>query len=166
MKKRARQYIGIFTAVAAYYLVHEGTHLITALFFGVFKKINVLGLGIQIDVYAGRMTDAQLGIFCLSGAAATFAAGWLLIFLTNRVCARQSKVFKAAMWYVSLALLMVDPIYLSVLCGLFGGGDMNGIGLLIPETAARVLFAGIGTLHGVIVWKYLLPKYTLAFQEG
>ena len=45
MNRRIRQYIGIFAAVAAYYIVHEGAHLITALHYGVFKQIHVMGLG-------------------------------------------------------------------------------------------------------------------------
>ena len=31
MTKRVRQYLGILTALAAYYLVHEGAHLLYAL---------------------------------------------------------------------------------------------------------------------------------------
>ena len=73
MSKRTRQYIGILAALAAYYLVHEGAHLLYALLTGVFKQINLMGLGVQIDVYAERMTDAQLGIFCLVGALANIA---------------------------------------------------------------------------------------------
>ena len=38
MSKRARQYIGILAAVVAYYLVHEGAHLLYALFAGVYRK--------------------------------------------------------------------------------------------------------------------------------
>ena len=69
MSKRTRQYIGILAALAAYYLVHEGTHLLYALLTGVFKQIRLI-----------------------------------------------------------------------VLCGFFGGGDMNGIALLCPEWAARSFF--------------------------
>ena len=68
------------------------------------------------------------------------------------------------MWYVSLAVLLIDPLYMSVLCGFFGGGDMNGIKLLFPEMAVRAIFAAIGVIHGVTVRKYLLPEYTKAFQ--
>lgn len=53
MSKRVRQYISILAAVAAYYLVHEGAHLLYALSTGVFKQINFMGVGMQIDVYAG-----------------------------------------------------------------------------------------------------------------
>lgn len=54
--KRTRQYISILAALAAYYLVHEGAHLLYALLTGVFKQINFMGLGVQIDVYAARDT--------------------------------------------------------------------------------------------------------------
>ena len=68
MSKRTRQYIGILAAVIAYYLVHEGAHLLYALFTGVFRQIKFMGLGVQVDVFRERMTDTQLGIFCLVGA--------------------------------------------------------------------------------------------------
>lgn len=165
MNKRARQYIGILAAVISYYLIHEGAHLVTALCFGVFKSINFMGLGMQIDVFADRMTDGQMGVFCLSGAAATLVLGWILILSAKRICGIGSKVFKAAMWYITLAMLILDPLYLSVLCGFFGGGDMNGIRLVIPETAARTGFAAVGIVHCVIIKRYLLPEYTKAFQK-
>lgn len=165
MNKRIRQYLGILAAVAAYYLVHEGAHLVMALVYGTFKQINFMGLGMQIDVYAQCMTDTQLGLLCLTGPAATLLAGWVLIGLTKHICSVKSKLFKAIMWYVSLAILLIDPLYLSVLCGFFGGGDMNGIKLLFPEAAARGVFAAIGLLHGLIVWKYLLGEYIKAFRD-
>ena len=165
MSKRIRQYIGIFAAVISYYIIHEGAHLIAALYYGVFKGINFMGLGMQIDVYADRMTDNQLGIFCLAGPVATLLFGWVLILLAKRICTSKSKLFKAVIWYVSLAILIIDPLYLSTLCGFFGGGDMNGIKLLLPETAVRIVFAIIGIIHGIVIWKYLLPEYTKAFQE-
>jgi len=166
MSRRIRQYIGILAAVVAYYIVHEGAHLVAALYYGVFKGINFMGLGMQIDVYAERMTDTQLGFFCLAGAVSTLIFGWLLVLVCKRICAVKSKVFKTIMWYISLSILIIDPLYLCILCGFFGGGDMNGIKLLLPEIAVRIVFAIIGIIHGIVIWKYLLPEYTKAFQEG
>ena len=165
MSKRARQYTGILAAVIIYYIIHEGAHLLSALYLGVFKQINFMGLGIQVDVYNTQMTDVQMGVFCLSGAAATLLAGWLLVLLCKHICAGQSKAFRAVMWYTSLIMLLLDPLYLSVLCGFFGGGDMNGIALLFPEAAARIGFAILGAVNGTVVWRYLLPKYNRSFAE-
>ena len=75
MSRRIRQFIGIFAAVITYYIVHEGAHLLAALHYGVFKGINFMGLGMQIDAYTDRMTDMQLGIFCLAGAVSTLVFG-------------------------------------------------------------------------------------------
>ena len=165
MSKRFRQYLGILAAVISYYIIHEGAHLLTALYYGTFKKINFMGLGMQIDAYTERMTDTQLGLFCLAGPVATLLFGWVLILLVKRICSSKSKLFKAVMWYVSLAILIIDPLYMSVLCGFFGGGDMNGIKLLFPEIAVRIVFVVIVVIHGIVIWKYLLPSYTKSFQK-
>ena len=165
MSKRFRQYLGILAAVISYYIIHEGAHLLTALYYGTFKKINFIGLGMQIDAYTERMLDTQLGLFCLAGPVATLLFGWVLILLVKRICSSKSKLFKAVMWYVSLAILIIDPLYMSVLCVFFGGGDMNGIKLLLPEIAVRIIFAVLGVIHGVAILKYLLPEYTKSFQR-
>ena len=165
MSKRARQYTGILAALATYYLVHEGAHLLYALFTGVFKQINFMGLGVQIDVCAERMTDTQLGIFCITGALATFCAGYVLTALAKRICRTESKLLRAMLYYITIAFLLLDPLYLSVLCGFFGGGDMNGIALLWPEAAVRCLFGVLLVVNGLVFWKCVLPLYKKSFSE-
>ena len=49
MNKRVRKYIGIIVAILMYYAVHEGAHFICAVFLGVFKQINIMGIGVQIS---------------------------------------------------------------------------------------------------------------------
>ena len=96
MSKRTRQYIAILAALAAYYLVHEGAHLLYALLTGVFRQINfIMGLGVQIDVCAERMTDTQLGVFCLVGTLAALCAGYLLTALAAAICRAGSKLLRA-----------------------------------------------------------------------
>ena len=165
MSKRTRQYIGILAALAAYYLVHEGAHLLYALLTGVFKQSNFMGLGVQIDVCAERMTDTQLGIFCLVGALATFCVGYLLTALAKRICRIKSKLLRAMLYYITIALLLLDPLYLSILCGFFGGGDMNGIALLCPEWAARGLSGVLLLVNGLVFWKRVLPVYRQSFSH-
>ena len=97
MSKRARQYIGILAAVIAYYLVHEGAHLLYALFTGVFRQIKFMGLGVQVDVFRERMTDTQLGIFCLVGAVATFCIAYLLTALAKKIGTIESNLLRRAL---------------------------------------------------------------------
>lgn len=164
MSKRVRQLVGIFAAIVAYYLIHEGAHLLYAVCTGVFKQINFIGLGVQIDVYAERMTDTQLGIFCLVGALATFCVGYLLAALARSICHAKSKLLRAVLYYITIAFLLLDPLYLSVLCSFFGGGDMNGIALLYPEWAARCLFGALLLVNGLVFWKRVLPVYRQSFS--
>ena len=160
-----RQYLGILAALVSYYAVHEGAHLAYACAIGVFEKIRFLGLGIQIVTDTQCMTNTQLGIFCALGAIATLIAAYGLTLATPAICKVESKVFKACMYYITMAMLLVDPLYLSVLCGFFGGGDMNGIALLVPEWAARAFFGALLAINGILFWKVVLPKYRSAFAK-
>ena len=165
MTKRFRQYIGLACAVISYYIIHEGAHLIYALCLGTFKGINFMGLGMQIDVYADKMTDSQLGLFCLMGAVATLISAYILVFISGKVKSIKSKVLKACLYYITIALLLLDPVYLSILCSFFAGGDMNGISLLIPEIFARIVFGAILVINAIIFIKIVLPGYKEAFKE-
>lgn len=165
MTKKTRQYIGILAAVAAYYLIHEGAHLLFALLGGVFKKIKFMRLGVQVDVYAERMSDIGLGMFCLIGALATLLVGYLLVILAKKICKAKSPLLRAVIYYITIAFLLLDPLYLSVLCGFFGGGDMNGIALLCSEIAARILFGALLIVNVLAFWKIVLPTYKKSFTE-
>ena len=163
MNKRVRQYVVLLSAIIAYYLIHEGAHFIYALFTGVFKQINFMGLGIQVDIYSEKMTQAQLGVFCLIGSVATLLFAYVLIALIGKIARISSKVFKACAYYINIAMLLIDPLYLSVLCGFFGGGDMNGIKFLIPEVAVRIIYGIILITNALVFTKVVLPKYKVAF---
>ena len=165
MNKRTRQYIGLLSAVIAYYLLHEGTHLLYALSIGAFKQINLMGLGMQIDIYAEKMTQTQLGVFCLLGSVTTLLIAYILIALIDKIKTISSKAVKACLYYITIAMLLIDPLYLSILCGFFGGGDMNGIKLLIPEAAARILYGLVLIVNVFVFVKIVLPKYKLAFAD-
>jgi len=163
--KRVRQYIGILAAAAAYYSVHEGAHLLCAVLLGAFKQIRFMGIGMQIDVYAERMTDGQMALFCVAGASATLFAGIMLAALAGKISRIKSKLLRAVMYYITIAFLLLDPLYLSILCGFFGGGDMNGIRLIFPEWAVRIAFAGLLIINGWIFWKRVLPVYKESFSN-
>ena len=164
--KRVRQYIGILAAAAAYYSVHEGAHLLCAVLLGTFKQIRFMGIGMQIDVYAERMTDGQMALFCIAGATATLFVGIVLAALAGKISRKKSKLFRAVMYYITIALLLLDPLYLSILCSFFGGGDMNGIRLLCSQWIARGVFAGLLIVNAWIFWKRVLSVYRESFSGG
>lgn len=165
MNKTYRQYIGIVVAVLLYYIIHEGAHLLVALSQGVFKQINLIGLGVQIDVWADRMSDLQMGIFCLAGPVATLLVGWLMVVFVRQICHIKSSVVRACGWYASLTLLMLDPIYLSIFYRWVGGGDMNGIALLLPAGVVSAIAIVVGIVNFLLIWKILYPTYTKSFTK-
>lgn len=165
MSRRIRQYIGLVAAVVLYYVIHEGAHLAVALVLGVFKQINIIGLGMQIDVVAEQMTSSQMGWFCAAGPIATFVAGWLLVIFTSKICSMRSALIRTCAWYTSLTMLILDPLYLSLFYRWVGGGDMNGIALIVPEVVVSVVAAIIGVVNIIVIWKVLYPAYTRSFAE-
>ena len=166
MNKKIRQYIGLAVAVLMYYLIHEGAHLAVALAQGVFKQINVMGMGVQIDVYTEQMNDVQMGIFCLMGPVASILAGWLMTAFVHPICRIRSMVVKACAWYTTLTLLILDPLYLSIYYRWVGGGDMNGIALLLPEPMVSTIAAAIAIVNAILIWKVLYPNYRKAFHNA
>lgn len=165
MDKRIRQYVGIIAAIVTYTIVHEGAHLICACIFGVYKHVYFKGIGVQVDVYRGKMTDTELGVFCLAGAASTLFVGYSLVYCSGSICKIKSKLVRAVLYYITIACLFIDPLYLSLMCGFVGGGDMNGIKLLCPEPIARVIFCFLLVVNIFIFWKIVLPNYKVSFDE-
>lgn len=66
---------------------------------------------------------------------------------------------------MTLTMLLLDPVYLSVLCGSVGGGDMNGSALLMPGVVARVMFGAIGLINFGIAIRLVYPSYTASFAK-
>lgn len=162
-----RKWLGIVITIICYYIVHEGAHLIVALILGVFQKIRFMGIGMQIVIDSSAMTNIQLAVFCVVGSIAALLFGYVLVLLRSRILLSRSKVLKSACYYTTLGMLLLDPIYLSVLCGFFGGGDMNGIILFgIPEVAVRLIYAVIGVINIFVCIKYIYPAYKRNFAEA
>ena len=166
MGKRTRQCIGILFAIVVYYIIHEGAHLVMALMFHAFKKINFMWLGIQVDVYRDRLTDIQLGVFCIAGATATLFMGYLLVGLKDKICQINSKLIKAILYYITIIMLILDPIYLCLLSGCFGGGDLNGILYLMPQAYVWTIFCFILIFNMWLLIKKVTPAYMKAFKTG
>ena len=85
--------------------------------------------------------------------------------MANKIVKSESKRFKACVYYITIAMLLLDPLYLSLLCGFFGGGDMNGITLLFPEIAARIGYGVLLIVNVFVFIKVVLSKYKAAFEE-
>lgn len=171
MKERittnSRKWLGVVAAVLLYYVVHEGAHLLVALSCGVFERINFMGTGVQIVAKTELLSDMQTAVFCVVGSIASLIAAYVLVWAAKFITGSTSKVLKAMGYYATIALLVLDPLYLTVLYRFVGGGDMNGILLFgLPEWAVEVIFGIIGILNIFIILKYVYPIYKKAFADN
>lgn len=164
MSKRMRQCIGILFAVVFYYIIYEGAHFVVALAFQAFKKINLLGIVMQVYIYRERLTNIQLGVFGIAGVTATLFAAYALVYFKERICLIENKVVKIVFYYVTMILLVVDPTYLCLLS--FAGGDMNGIIYLMPNDVAWTIFAFILIFNLWVLVKKVTPMYSTSFNEN
>ena len=166
MAKKVRQYACLIMAVVVYFLIHEGAHALVALYYGVFESIRFLGVGIQVVVDHEAMTETQIGIFCLVGAVSTLIAGWAFLLMSRTICSVKSAYVRTFGWYVTMVLLILDPLYLSVLYRYVGGGDMNGIQLLVPELAAQITFGALLGINAIAMVVLAYKPYKESFQTA
>jgi hypothetical protein len=106
-----------------------------------------------------------MGIFCLMGPVATILTGWAMTAFVHPICRIRSNVVKTCAWYTALTMLILDPLYLSVYYRWVGGGDMNGIVLLLSESMVSIVATVIAIVNSILVWKILYPNYKKAFHN-
>lgn len=167
--KNVRKWSGLICAILLYYIIHEGAHLIVALAAGTFERIRIVGFGLGVQIVADTfaMSGMQIFIFCIVGAVAALAVAYILVLSRKAILSVQNKTLQAVAYYTTLALLLIDPIQLSVLHNFIGGGDMNGITQMgIPVVLASLVFAAIGAFNLFIIIKYVYRDYKKAFAEA
>ena len=162
-----RKWFSLIIAIILYYIIHEGSHVIIALFYGVFEKIKILGLGVQVVAQTELLTNFQTALFCISGSISTLFVALLLLLFMKKIVISKNKLFKAICFYTTLAFLLLDPLYLTIVYKFVGGGDMNGILLLgIPELVIQMIFGIIAVVNITLIIKKVYPTYKDSFNKS
>lgn len=71
----------------------------------------------------------------------------MLVGLKDKLCQIKSKLIKAILYYITIIMLILDPVYLCLLSGCFGGGDLNGILYLMPQAYVYTIVGGIQAIQ-------------------
>lgn len=168
MNATLRRCFGLLAAILLYYLVHEGAHAAVAHFFGVLQSVRPLGLGMQVVLTdPAALTPFQFALFNAAGAFCTLLTAYIMVFFAKRLAALSHKAIRAACYYITLLFLLNDPIYLSVLCGFFGGGDMNGIVQFgVSAWAARLFFGLTALVNLALFMRIVYPAYRAGCAAG
>jgi hypothetical protein len=167
MLKSIKQWTGVFIAIICYYIIHEGTHLLLALLFGVFERIRFVGIwGIQIVTDSG-LDGIRLALFSILSSIVTISIGYILAF-SPYIYKLKNRALLIAFYYITLCFMLLDPIYISVLT-LFigGGGDLNGIttGLQTSDIPFRIIFGSIAILNIFLFIKKVSKQYKFIFSK-
>lgn len=168
MSQNVRKWLSLVITLFLYYIVHEGAHLVVALLLGTFQSIRIAGwgLGVQIVADTDVMSDMQIFVFCIVGVVTTLIAGYALVWLRGGILASSSLLLRAVAYYTTLVFLCLDPLYLSVIHHLVGGGDFNGIVLIgIPKIVATVFFLVLLAVNVFIFIRFVYPSYKQRFAE-
>ena len=131
-----------------------------------FEKIRILGLGVQVVANIEILTNFQTAIFCVVGSISTLLVAYLLVLFTKRIVESKNKLFKAICFYTTLAFLLLDPLYLTIVYKFVGGGDMNGILLFgVPEIIIQIIFGIIAIINICLIIKKIYPAYKKSFSK-
>lgn len=161
-----RKWCGVIAAIMVYYFIHEGSHLVVALKYGGVEKIKIMGVGIQMVTRIEEINSMQRAIFCVVGSVSTLLVAYLLVGLTRKIVHYKNKFLKAICYYVTMGMLLIDPIYLACIYKFVGGGDMNGIKLFgISEAVLQMIYGAIGIVNILLIIKYIYPVYKKAFNH-
>ena len=159
----ARKYLYFILAGITYLLVHEGVHIIQALIYGIYKGIDLLPLGVEIEVIQPlTISDLKLAVFSGLSSIFTILMGYVLFLLSPVVLKSKKQYFKNYIYYVTFVFLLLDPIYISILSN-FVGGDINGIalGLHIPYMIVRSVYLIVAIINVCLIYKKLYPAYVI-----
>lgn len=167
LEKSLKQWLAIFISIISYYIVHEGTHLLFALFYNVFERIRIVGIwGVQIVTTAGALNGIKLALFSGVSSIVTILIGYILAFNLN-IFKIKNKNILIILYYITLCFLVLDPLYISILAGYFGGGDLNGVttGLSISSLPFRILFGLILIINIMLFKNKVAPNYSKIFKQ-
>ena len=165
MEKIIRKFTALIITIFCYYLIHEGSHFLAAVIYGTFIEFRIIFPGIMVVTNSDIMTYSQIAVFSVIGPLSTILFGYIISLCANIVLKNNNKFILAIFYYVTIVLLVTDPIYITVLSGFFNGGDVNGIVLFgVNELTVKIIFGLIGCANMVLFFKYVYPKYKHKFK--
>ena len=115
IRKNLKLWLGLFISIIIYYIIHEGTHLIQAILASNFDYIRFVGIiGVEIMIKEVPI-GLEFAMFSGLSSIVTILLGYLLIINMSKILILNSKMIKIIFYYTTIILLVLDPIYMSIL---------------------------------------------------
>lgn len=159
----------IFVLIVLFYMViHEGAHIAAAAFFDEFEAItwNVIGPEVIFKTPVEQRSGFQWALISGVSNLITIILGYLMLFNRQRFSQASSLFSKGAAYFLTVLLLIADPLNLSI-GPFFYGGDVYGIaeGLDIHRYVIQFIFLIILLVNRELVASKLLPAYDVESDQ-
>lgn len=163
MNGLVRRYLYFLFAGITYLIIHEGIHIILAQIFGIYEGIRILPLGVEVEIIQPLTIGGfKLATFSGLSSVVTVLIGYILFVISPKILKLNNQPAKNYIYYVTFVLLLLDPVYIS-LVSFFVGGDINGIalGLNLSFMTIRGAYFIIAAFNTYLVYKKLYPAYVI-----
>jgi len=157
-----KRWLVFLLAVVIFVLVHEGTHALVATFYGEYEAFRIRPIGFEIQFRTPVEERDGIHWAFISGASnlVTILIGYLLMLFGERLVRLRSLFLRATLFYLTLILLLADPLNLSIGPFIYGG-DANGIaiGLGLNRYIIQMIFLVVLFVNREFVAQRLFPMY-------
>jgi hypothetical protein len=134
---------------------------VAAMRLGVFHELIISPTCIKVVLTPGAAFSGwRLAFYSGLGSIVTVSFGYLLFFMRRKILRLRRRIVKHYLYFLTLTLLLVDPLYVAVLSFVFCG-DICGIaaGLGITCAVVRMLYGAVGLFNLYLVCSRLYPAY-------
>ncbi len=158
------KWAALIWALLLYFVIHEGIKMLYALCVGASVHVSFVSLQYEAMVDIGTMTHSQQCVFWLIGSVCTTVVGYMMFLLTDKILKVNRPWMHAFDYYLTIVLLVVDPVYLGIVSLMMEGGDMSGIGTVMDEQVVRLIAELVSIANVFVIIKYFLPKHRIAWR--
>jgi hypothetical protein len=164
-----KRWLVFLLAAVIFAVVHEGMHIVMAAFYGEYAALRI-HYGVFPEVQYRTPVDERAGVHWgfISGASnlATVLLGYLLVLIGERIARLRSWFFKNILFYLTVILLVADPLNLSV-GPLIYGGDAPGIavGFGVSRYVIQAISLVVLLVNRELIVQRLFPMYNVQVKH-
>jgi hypothetical protein len=157
-----KNWLAFLFAVVIFITMHEGIHALMATLYGEYEALIIKAIGFP-EVQYTTPVEERSGVhwIFISGTSnlATILVGYLLLLIGDKL-ARLRGLYRSTLFYLTLILLLADPLNLSIGPFIYGG-DADGIalGLGINRSVIQFVFLVVLFVNRELIAQKLLPMY-------
>lgn len=163
-----RRFVILILIILLYMVIHEGAHVATAAFFDEFETVtwNVIGPEVIFKTPVEQRGGSQWAWISGVSNLITILLGYLLLLNRNRLSQAGSLFSKGLAYFLTVLLLIADPLNLSI-GPFFYGGDVYGIaeGLGIHHYVIQFVFLVVLLINRELIATKLLPAYDVETDQ-